>query len=226
VAFEPALRDRARKAPRSWPFLIHCAEGTDLSARREVEALDTAGALDSRTAIVHGVGLTPEGIDLLLRRGAAVIWCPSSNLGMLGRTLSRTVLRSGLPIALATDSALSAPVDLLDELAVARRYLPAARLQEMVTTVPAKILRLPTRKDDWIVRRGDHVSLVVVAGRIRLISPELAEQLPHAERRRFQSLHVEGRPRVLVDADIRKLRRAAAKHLGEDLRLAGKRLLA
>jgi hypothetical protein len=43
-------------------------------------------------------------------------------------------------------------------------------------------------------------------------------------RRRFQLLHIENRPPVLVDADIRGLRRAAAKHLGNDLRLAGKRI--
>jgi hypothetical protein len=142
-------------------------------------------------------------------------------------------------VALATDSALSAPVDLLDELAVARRFVPAARLYHMVTSVPARILRLSRRTlaDDWIAVRSNaqsreealfdgSVALVVVAGRIRLISPELAEQLPKSERRRFQILHVENRQPVLVDADVRRLRRAAAKHLGNDLRLAGKRIFA
>jgi cytosine/adenosine deaminase-related metal-dependent hydrolase len=238
LAFEPGLTDRFRAAPRAWPFVVHCSEGVDAAARREVEDLDAAGALDARTAVVHGVGLTPGGIDLLRRRGASVIWCPSSNLGMLGRTVSRSVLRSGVPMALATDSALSAPVDLLDELAVARRFLPAARLYQMVTSVPASILRLSRRAmaGDWIAVRtcarareeallAGSVALVVVAGRIRLISPELAEQLPRAERKRFQVLQVEHRPPVLVDADVAGLRRAAAKHLGEELRLAGKRIL-
>ncbi len=239
LAFETRLADRFRSAPRTWPFVVHCAEGVDASARSEVQALDAEGALDARTALVHGVGLTPTGIDLVRRRRASVIWCPSSNLGMLGRTVSRTVLRSGLPVALATDSALSAPVDLLDELAVARRFLPAARLYRMVTSVPARILRLsrPTLAVDWIAIRSraqtredalfaGTVALVVVAGRIRLISPELAEQLPACERRRYQLLHVENRPPVLVDGDVKGLRCAAAKHLGEDLRLAGKRILA
>jgi len=210
----------------------------DGSARREVEQLDAEGALHSRTAIVHGVGLTAAGIELMRRRGASVIWCPSSNLGMLGRTVSRAVLRSGLPVALATDSALSAPVDLLDELGVARRFLPAARLYEMVTSVPARILRLSKRAlaGDWIAVRSSArtahqalfdgtVALVVVGGRIRLISPELASQLPNAERRRFQMLRIENRPAVLVDADVARLRRSAAKFLGSDLRLAGKRIL-
>jgi len=239
LAFDPGLAARFRAAPRAWPFLVHCGEGVDPTARREVQTLDAVGALDSRTAIVHAVGLTPEGVALLRRRRAAVIWCPSSNLGMLGRTVSRAVLRSGLPVALATDSALSAPVDLLDELAVARRFLPAARLYRMVTSVPARILRLSQSAlaADWIAIHcaaetpeealfAGSVALVVVAGRIRLISPELARQLPARERRRFEPLHVEGRPPVLVDAPVRALRRAAARHLGSDLRLAGKRILA
>ena len=96
---------------------------------------------------------------------------------------------------------------------------------------------MPASRGDWIAVRTEArtpaealfdgaVALVVVAGRIRLISPDLARQLPAAERRRFQLLHVEDRPPVLVDADVRQLRRAAAKHLGQDLRLAGKRILA
>jgi cytosine/adenosine deaminase-related metal-dependent hydrolase len=239
LAFDRRLAARFRAAPRAWPFVVHCAEGVDPAARREVQTLDTMGALSSRTAIVHAVGLTPAGIELMRHRRAAVIWCPSSNLGMLGRTVSRAVLRSGLPIALATDSALSAPVDLLDELAVARRYLPAARLYRMVTRVPARILRLSQSvlAGDWVAIRSRErtpedalfcgsIALVVVAGRIRLISPELAEQLPPPERGGFQLLHLESRAPVLVDADVDGLRRAAAKHLGDDLRLAGKRILA
>jgi cytosine/adenosine deaminase-related metal-dependent hydrolase len=235
LEFEPHLAARFRKGPASYPFVVHCAEGVDAVARREVHALDSLGALDRRTTIVHGVGLKREGLDLMRRRGASLVWCPTSNLAMLGRTVSRAVLRSGIPMALATDSALSAPVDLLDELAVARKYLPAPRLYEMVTTGPARILRLSLPKGDWIAVRSEArtaiealfegtIALVVVAGRIRLISPELAGQLPASVRRRLQPLQIENRPPALVDADVRGLRRAAAKHLGSDLRLAGKRI--
>jgi hypothetical protein len=106
----------------------------------------------------------------------------------------------------------------------------------MVTSGPARILRLCRSRGDWIAVRTDArtpaealfdgtVALVVVAGRIRLISPDLARQLPFQARRRFQVLRVENRPTVLVDADVRQLRRTAAKHLGQELRLAGKRIL-
>ena len=194
-------------------------------ARRELQALDELGALDQRTAIVHGVGITAAGLALMRQRRASLVWCPTSNLAMLGRTVSRAVLRSGIPMALATDSALSAPVDLLDELAVARRFLPPARLYEMVTSGPARILRLTSvasgldrgANESANSGRGavrGSVALVVVAGRIRLISPDLARQLPSSERRRFQPLRIENRPPVLVDADVRQLRRAAAEAPG------------
>jgi cytosine/adenosine deaminase-related metal-dependent hydrolase len=189
--------------------------------------------------LVHGVAVTRAGFDLLRRRTASLVWCPTSNLGMLGRTLSRDALRSGIPIALATDSALSAPVDLLDELRVARRYLPAARIYEMVSRVPAAMLRLSraSTKGDWIAMctsastaadalQQGQIAVVAVAGRIRLIAEDLAEQLPREMRRRLQLLRVEGRPPVLVDANVRALRRAAEKHLGSEFRLAGKRVLA
>jgi cytosine/adenosine deaminase-related metal-dependent hydrolase len=243
LEFEPDLAARFRKAPDGYPFLVHCGEGTDSRARRELQTLDSLGTLDSRTAIVHGVAFERADLDLMRQRGAALIWCPTSNLGMLGRTVSRDILRSGIPIALGTDSALSAAVDLIEELVVARRYLPASHLQErlheMVTTIPAKILRLPPRaaEGDWVGVRSTvrspvqalldgNVALVVVRGRVRLIAPSLARQLPAEFVRTFQPLTIEGRPTVLVDANVRALRGAAAKHLGSNLRLAGKRILA
>jgi cytosine/adenosine deaminase-related metal-dependent hydrolase len=236
LAFEPDLAARVRARRRGEPFVIHCGEGTDRAARREVETLDGLGGLDECTAIVHGVGLTPHSLKLMRMRRAALIWCPTSNLKMLGRTVSRAVLRSGIPIALATDSALSAPVDLLDELAVARAFVPAARLVEMVTSAAERIFGLAAT-GDWIAVRSDRrdpagallhgsVALVVNRGRIRLISLDLARKLPLSRQRRFQQLQVEGRPAVLVDADVRSLRRAAQRHLGAEFRLAGKRVLA
>jgi cytosine/adenosine deaminase-related metal-dependent hydrolase len=235
LAFDPKPAEAIRRTPRTWPFLVHCGEGVDDSARREVAELDNIGALDARTVIVHGAALDAEGRALMERRGAALIWCPRSNLGMFGQTVSRATLRSGIPIALATDSALSVPGDLLDELAVARHWVSAARAFEMVTSVPARILRLPKTAlaRDWIAIRSNaatreqallsgKVALVVVAGRIRLISPDLAKQFPATDRRGFQPLHIEGRPEVLVDADVRALRRAASRHLGRDLRLSGR----
>jgi len=227
LEFEPNIPLRFRRAPKS-PFLIHAGEGTDARSRAELAQLDALRVLTPRTAVIHGVAFRETELVLMRRRGSALIWCPTSNLQTLGRTVARTILHSDLPIALATDSAVSAPIDLRDELKVARRYLPAARLREMVTTIPSKILRV--KHNDWIAveTKGDpfftgHVSLVVVRNQIRLISPTLARQLPSV--RDFQPLTLEGRPTVLVAADVKALTRAAKRHLGADLYLAGKRVL-
>jgi cytosine/adenosine deaminase-related metal-dependent hydrolase len=95
LEFEPELAARFRKAPPSYPFLVHCAEGIAAAARREVQALDALGALDERTAIIHGVGITGAGLALMRRRRASLVWCPTSNLAMLGphRLARRTALR-------------------------------------------------------------------------------------------------------------------------------------
>src|SRR6185369_10136628 len=101
LEFEPDVLSRFRRAPADRPFLIHCGEGTDAAARAEIPALDALGVLSARTAVVHGVALTPRSLELMRLRAAALIWCPTSNLNLFGRTVSRTVLRSGIPIALA-----------------------------------------------------------------------------------------------------------------------------
>ena len=85
--FSPDLEERFRRAPKTAPFVVHCGEGTDHNAQSEVHKLDALGALDHRTAIVHGVALTEEGLALMRRRRSALIWCPTSNLTTLGRTV-------------------------------------------------------------------------------------------------------------------------------------------
>jgi len=236
LEFEPDVASRFREAPPDSPFLIHCGEGIDASARQEIDTLDSIGVLDNCTAIIHGVGLDHR-LDLMRRRGASLIWCPVSNLLMFGRTVARDILRSEIPIALATDSAMSAPGDLLDALAAARRYLPVENIYDMISSGPRKILKLEPSAlaQDWVAVLSDarspvkaliegSIALVVVRGKIRLVSPALARKLPQETVRDFQPLTLEGRPAVLVDVDVCELRRAAMRHLGPVLRLSGRRI--
>ena len=116
LAFTEDVRARFDATPPEAPFVIHLGEGTDASAAEEIFRLHELGALDRRTVLVHAVGLTREGWDLVRTTGASVIWCPRSNLFTLGRTLSREIIESGIPIALGTDSSLTTEGDLLDEL--------------------------------------------------------------------------------------------------------------
>ena len=223
LRFCPDVMERFEATPRDWPFVIHAGEGTDSDARSEVFRLREMSALDNRTVLVHGVALEDGGLELAQRTGAAVIWCPSSNLFLLGRTLSSDALRSGLPIALGSDSALTASGDMLDEIGLAQRLFNED-IRPLVTTNPAAILRIRSDTDQIAVREfGQPPVLVKIGGRIRLISPELADHLP--SRDGYYRIQLEGRPPVLVDIDVPKLYQETAVVLGPEIFLAGRRVL-
>jgi cytosine/adenosine deaminase-related metal-dependent hydrolase len=213
LRFSPDIAERFRATPQDWPFVIHLGEATDAEGSEEIYRLDEMGALTERTVLVHAVALDRDGLDLVRRRGASIVWCPSSNLFTLGRTLDASA-RDG--VALGTDSALTGAGDMLDELVV------AGGDYRMVSCNASRILRLEERPDDWIAVRefGEPPVVVVIGGRTRLIAPELAEECAG-----FHKLHLEGRDPFLVDVDIPSLYAETAGILGPDIRLAGRRVL-
>jgi hypothetical protein len=209
-AFTEDVRARFDATPCSAPFVIHLGEGTDTSAAEEIFWLHDLGALDCRTVLVHAVGLTNAGWDLVRATGASVIWCPRSNLFTLGRTLSMAALE-GIPVALGTDSSLTAEGDLLDEL----NHIGETGRSKTCPTSAAHILRLPPSPDDWIAvsKFGEPPKLVVIGGRIHLIGPELALALPPALRREFHPLKIQTRPPVLVRWNIAQLLEDTSRYL-------------
>ncbi|HEY3839632.1 MAG TPA: amidohydrolase family protein, partial [Bryobacteraceae bacterium] len=191
--FDPDVGKRFRATPKSWPFIVHLGEGTDGHAAEEIFKLHEMGALDERTVLVHGVALDNEGVALVRKCGGSLIWCPSSNLFVLGRTLAAGVLRSGIPIALGSDSGLTADGDLRDEMRVARRSVDCQAVYRMVTAAPRRMLRIHGRwardvawyrdlglsKAETLVDGGPP-DAVMVGGRIQLASENFVERLPAA----------------------------------------------
>lgn len=243
IDFCPDLTGQFRQTSSRVPFIIHAAEGTDEKAHSELETLNHAGVLAANTVIVHGVAIASGDLPLLKRRGVSLVWCPTSNLFMLGRTLCRDILESDLPIALGTDSALTAEGDLVSEIHVANRYVSADQIYEMLTRQAAQILRLrdgqgSIRKgglaDLLIVRdRGQtpgealmdlHPELVLVGGRVRLISLPLADRLRFSNARSMHRIEVAGRGEWLIDCDVPALEAAVSWVLGKAFRLAGRKV--
>lgn len=144
LAFSRDLQTLHSACPKTRPFIFHAAEATNGTGKREMEALARLGLFASNSVMVHAVGLTRKSAELARARGCSLVWCPSSNLFTLGRTLSRSILESGLPIALGTDSSLTAEGDMIDELRIARRVsrLSERTLYRMVTDGAAQVLRL------------------------------------------------------------------------------------
>jgi hypothetical protein len=146
-----------RASPAHVPWFIHLAEGADEVACRELRELRQLGCLGSNTVMVHAVGLDDDDVADIVRCGAGVVWCPSSNLAMLGRTIAPHRLRALFDagrLALGTDSRLTGARDLLAELEVARAHSDFAprELLQLVTLHARRLLRIAADEDYIIVR--------------------------------------------------------------------------
>jgi hypothetical protein len=167
-------------------------------------------------------------------------------MSVSGRTLSAAAFQSDLKIALGTDSALTAQVDLIDELGVAQRthQLSTETLFEMVTVQCAHVLRLAdgegTIQDggvaDLIVveDRGQtpaqavqqmRPEMVLVRGTLRLVSPRLLALASTFPGGTWHSIDVEGRGKWFTNVDVPSLHGETVQALGPTYRLAGRRIL-
>jgi cytosine/adenosine deaminase-related metal-dependent hydrolase len=158
---EEKVAASCRSTPSNWPWIVHAAEGLNDEAANEFERLDALGCLKSNTLLVHGIALDQPQRTRLQRAEAGLIWCPSSNLRLFGRTAEVRELIAHRRVALGTDSRLSGARDLLDELRLAGELsgLDEESLEGLVTRVSAGLLRLPDRGS---LRPGLRADLLVL----------------------------------------------------------------
>lgn len=187
---------RWRRTSAEAPFIVHACEGIDAAAAAELDRLAALGCLAPNTVVVHGVGIDADGCRRLVESGAALVWCPASNLYLFGRTAAVRVLlaidrRQPPRVALGSDSRLTGANDLLDELRVAHATgcATADELLAMVTTNAASVLRLPRAGRLQVGDPADLVVLSPTAG-----SP--AETLIETTRRSLALVVVGGRPMI------------------------------
>ena len=151
----------SRHLPVHAPFQIHLGEGTGERSRLEIYELDKMGLLDDRSVLIHGVAFEAEEWELIRKRGASVIWCPSSNLFTLGKTLNPSYLARETKVALGNDSPLTSEGDLLDEIRMAAHLgIAADRIYAMVTDIPADIFRF--RHGEGRIGIGGIADLLIV----------------------------------------------------------------
>lgn len=159
----PDFAKSYRRTPGTAPWMIHLAEGTDPSAQGELVQLDAAGALQNNTVLIHGVGLTPDQRMRAIEKGAALVWCPSSNFFLLNATANVRPFADAHLLALGSDSRLTGERDLLDEMCVARKtdQISTDALLRAVTCDAAKILRM---NDAGRLGQGTPADLVILPG--------------------------------------------------------------
>jgi cytosine/adenosine deaminase-related metal-dependent hydrolase/SAM-dependent methyltransferase len=241
------LATKQKNAGPDQPFIIHLAEGVDSQSAEEIFRLAREQALNDRTVIVHGLGLDQRGITLLRSLGAALVWCPTSNVFLFGRTHDRQTIE-GLPkVALGSDSPLTAQGDLLDEIRFANETvgMPAEDLYSLVTTRAAQVLRLQDGEGslrigalaDLVGVRDTSLSpaktlaaiscrdveLVIIGGCVQLASTDVVTRLPRLVTTGLRPLEIDGEVRW-IRAPLDRLFRETQSHLLGDIHLGGKRV--
>ncbi|MFC4527462.1 amidohydrolase family protein [Dyella halodurans] len=189
--YGPPVRESFLATAVERPWMIHLAEGTDATAQAELAALDQLGCLAANSVLIHGVGLREQDIARIMVTGAAVVWCPASNLALLGKTLAPRRLFDAGRLALGTDSRLSGSRDLLEEMrcAMALGDLAPAQLVDMATTHAARILRLPQHGS---LAPGARADMVIVEDR----GGDEANSLAGIQRSEIRAVIRDGVPRM------------------------------
>jgi cytosine/adenosine deaminase-related metal-dependent hydrolase len=222
-----------RQTSGEWPWIIHAAEGLDDEAGNEFERLDALGCLGPNTLLVHGIALNHAQRTRLDHAAAGLIWCPSSNLQLFGRTAQVADLLEHGRVALGTDSRLSGARDLLDELRIAGGVggLDDEALEALVTRSSARLLRLSDRgvlragaRADILIlpaqtrltaaRRTD-VRLVLIGGSVRYGDKHSALLVDPAAK--LTEIRVDGTPKVLDSRIAARLAQAGASETGLEL---------
>lgn len=103
-----------------------------------VKTLQALGVLDAQTLLVHMVHVNEEDWNLVAKSGAAVCFCPRSNLWIEGKMPTmQAALDRGISCALGTDSrASNEDLNLFREAAAVLNAEPAIR--------PSNVLRMAT----------------------------------------------------------------------------------
>ena len=194
-----------QSTPKNHPWFIHLAEGTDEVAQGEYQRLEMLNCFSFNTVLVHGVGISADDVvnahiyDFETGLGPCLIWCPSTNLYLLGKTAEVDhwdVVHVG-NVALGSDSRLTADGNLLDELQCAYKIYHWSYnwIIDMVLGGAAHTLQL-----DNVGRLSpnNHADCIVVE---KSLLPHKNETFPHSLRAMLKLIVKGGIPQI-GDPDI------------------------
>lgn len=230
---------RYGKTPKDHPFIVHVAEGVDELAKNEFKKIKDIGCLGANTILVHGVALDLNDWSLINDLGAGLIWCPTSNLFLLGQSISARKfldVAGTNQLALGSDSRLTGSRDLLEEMrqAIEIGDVTAREIFYMVTQSPAKLLRLPVAgklsvgfpadlliipslcadpfKTLTAISRKD-IFLVTINGQPRYGAPQLSDVFA-ALNVKFSPIQVDGETKLLGEPWVGYLQRGSISEAG------------
>jgi cytosine/adenosine deaminase-related metal-dependent hydrolase len=165
--------------------VLHTAEATTAASRKRALDFVRWNAFGRRVIGVHGVALKDDDFAKL----DALVWCPASNLFLLGRSADIAVAKETTTILFGTDSTVSADGTIWDHLRTARELggLSDPELFNALTEDAERAWRLET-SDFVIAKRREpdrwaaffsitpaDILLVVSNGQVVMADEEIVE---------------------------------------------------
>ncbi len=132
------------------PFITLIAEGYDEKSVMSLNNLIEVNALTDNTVLIHGISLTDNDLENILKSQANLVWCPNSNYFLFNKTSKiKKWIEYGINVSLGTDSPASGGATFIDEMHFAQNYykslygksIEGSTLYNMVTENPARCLR-------------------------------------------------------------------------------------
>jgi 5-methylthioadenosine/S-adenosylhomocysteine deaminase len=201
------------------PFHIHVAEGRYEGERtlREhgatpIRHLDRLGVLGPRTIGVHCVWLDDEEIALMGARGAALAYCPSSNM-FLGDGITRLpeMLRAGVRVGLGTDGGCTNNrLSVFEEMRMAS-LLQRVRLLDGTALAAERAFALGTSSAAAIL--GVDAGLVTRGRLADLVAVDLGDPSLHPRSDLLKSVVYALSPRAITDVWVHGRRVVEARRL-------------
>jgi len=140
VRLEKNWKAKLLLTPNSKPFVIHIGEGTNDESYSEINELIRWNVFHRKIIGVHAIMMDEKQAEHV----KAVVWCPSSNNFLYGKTSSVDKLKSKTTVLFGTDSSVSAEWNMWEHLRLARstNMLSDDELFNSLTSSAAKIWNL------------------------------------------------------------------------------------
>lgn len=106
------------------PYVPHVGEGTNASARFEIDCLlDAVKMKMTPTAFIHGIAIANQQIPRLKEQNISVVLSPRSNFSLYGATAPVKALKeAGVTLGMGTDWSPSGSLTMFDELRCLARH--------------------------------------------------------------------------------------------------------
>jgi cytosine/adenosine deaminase-related metal-dependent hydrolase len=142
------------------------AEGTTT-----IRWLESQDCLPDGVIIVHGNMLDDQDMDILARRGATVVHCPSSHAFFAHPRFPYEKLKArGIPVALGTDSLASGDsLSMLDQMRLFSENYPEVPVEEVIRMATVNGARALGLNDTGLLKAGyraDFVAIKIGEGKV------------------------------------------------------------